>query len=92
MNYQRRFWLKRLFTFVRPSTFRPLDRPFSTESNKVENVETIKDFEFDEAILDKWVAQSKPEGPDIESLEFIFDVIIKKMPPAVQLPFLGMKR
>ena len=87
-------WLKRRFTIIRPSTFCPLDRPFSTDSlpNKFKNFETIKDFEFDEAILDKWVAQSKPEGPDIESMEFIFDVIIKKMPPAVQLPFLGMKR
>ena len=54
--------------------------------------ETIKDFEFDEAILDKWVAQSKSNDPDIESLEFIFDVIIKKLPPAIQLPFFIMKR
>ena len=53
----------------------------------------MKDFEFDGTILDKWVAQSKStDGPDIESMEFIFDDIIKKMPPAVQLPFLGMKR
>ena len=55
--------------------------------------ETMKDFEFDEKILDKWIEQSKSsDGPDIESMEFIFDVIIKKMPPAVQLPFLAMKR
>ena len=60
---------------------------------KSEIFETTKDFEFDGTILDKWVAQSKSnDGPDIESMEFIFDVIIKKMPPAVQLPFLGMKR
>ena len=53
----------------------------------------MKDFEFDEKILDKWIEQSKSnDGPDIESIEFIFDVIIKKMPPAVQLPFLAMKR
>ena len=54
--------------------------------------ETNKDFEFDEAILDKWVSQCKSETPENESLEFIFDIVIKNMPPAVQYPVMQVKR
>ena len=49
------------------------------------------DFEFDKAILDKWVSQCKSETPENESLEFIFDMIIKNMPSAVQYPVLQVK-
>jgi len=70
-----------------------IDEFISNLSPDTSDMSDDSDFEFDGTILDKWVAQSKStDGPDIESMEFIFDVIIKKMPPAVQLPFLGMKR
>merc|ERR1711990_792346 len=70
-----------------------IDEFISNLSPDTSDMSDDSDFEFDGTILDKWVAQSKStDGPDIESMEFTFDVIIKKMPPAVQLPFLGMKR
>jgi len=69
-----------------------IDEFISNLSPDTSDMSDDSDFEFDEAILDKWVAQCKPNTPENESLEFIFDVLIKNMPPSIQYPVLQMKR
>jgi len=70
-----------------------IDEFISNLSCDTSDMSDDSDFEFDESMLDRIMEQCKPQiMVDIENMDHIFEVVVKKLPSYAQYPARQIKR